>query len=169
MSLSKSVCVGSLCVLVVAAAVACADSTPSAPTEEANPLSGLVQVQSPDTARGGSASPAPSSGPGFFRGKVIGFSAADFPDTLKSAKPLANVSVTAYPAELTNSDPKLGPAAATVSTTADGQFKFPTLPGRLYVVTFVPASGDSYEKAWTIATADPESGDRPWIIMLRKK
>jgi hypothetical protein len=112
--------------------------------------------------------PAPQ-GDGYFRGSVVGYSEADFPDTLKSAKPIANVAVTAYPATPTNADPKLGPPAASVRTGADGQFTFPTLKGGLYVVTFVPPAGDSHESAWTQATAHSKSADLPWTIMLRAK
>ena len=154
---------------LVAAAIACGDSRPAAPSGETDLLKDRVQLQSPDTARGGGGLPAPPQGDGYFRGSVVGFSQADFPDTLKSAKPLANVAVTAYPAELTDRDPKLGPAAASVTTNAQGQFTFATLRGGLYVVTFTPSAGDGYESAWTLATASPQSGDRPWTIMLRKK
>ena len=168
MSPSRSVLrVTPLSVLFVAAAIACSDSKPVAPDGGANPLRGLVGLQSPDTTIVGSSSP--SQGDGFFRGTVRGYSEADFPDTLKSVKTLANVSVTAYPAELTDREPKLGPATASVLTNSEGQFTFPTLPGRLYVVTFVPPSGAAYESGWTQATANPQSGDRAWIIMLRAK
>ena len=155
----------SLCLL--AAAAACGDSAPAAPNGGNDPLEALVQHQSPDTTAGG-AVPAPQ-GDGYFRGSVVGYSEADFPDTLKSAKPIANAAVTAYPATLTNADPKLGPPAASVRTGADGQFTFPTLKGGLYVVTFVPPAGDPHKAAWTQATANPQSGDRPWIIMLGTK
>lgn len=158
-----------LSILLVAAAIACADSKPVAPDGGASPLQGLVGLQSPDTSVGGGSSSSPPQGDGFFRGVVRGYSEADFPDTLKSAKPLVNVAVTAYPAELTDREPKLGPATATVMTNGEGQFTFSTLPGRLYVVTFVPPSGSSYESGWTQATAHPQSGDRSWTIMLRAK
>jgi len=157
-----------LSILLVAAAIACADSKSVAPDGGASPIQGLVGLQSPDTSGGGSSS-SPSQGDGFFRGVVQGYSEAAFPDTLKSMKPLANVSVTAYPAELTNAEPKLGPATATVLTNGEGQFTFSTLPGRLYVVTFVPPSGSPYASGWTQATANPQSGDRSWTIMLRAK
>jgi len=99
----------------------------------------------------------------------MGYSLADLPDTLKSAKPLANVAVAAYPAELTDKEPKLGPLAAKVTTNQEGQFSLPTLPGGIYVVTFTPPAGAEYESAWTQATASPQSGSYPWTIMLRKK
>ena len=168
--MSASICVRRLplSVLLVSVAVACSDSRPAAPDRGADPLTGLVQVQSPDTARGGGGTSTPQ-GDGFFRGAVKGFNEADFPDTLKSVKPLAGVVATAYPAELTNGEPKLGPAASVVTTNAEGQFTFPTLRGGLYVVTFVPPGGSSYESGWTMATAHSLSGDRPWIIMLRAK
>src|SRR5678815_977902 len=119
--------------LVLLAALACGDSRPSAPTEEPDLLKDRVQLQSPDTARATWGVPGPSQGDGFFRGSVMGYSLADLPDTLKNVKPLANVVVTAYPAELTDKDPKLGPAAGTLTTNAQGQFTFATLRGGLYV------------------------------------
>ena len=158
MSRSKS----SISLLALAAVLACSDSKPSAPDGGDDPLNNLVQLQTPDTARSGGGGSTPAvQGDGFFRGTVKGYSEADFPDTLRSARPLANVTVTAYPAELTNGDPKLGPSAAVVATNASGEFTFPTLPGRLYVVTFVPASGDAYESAWTQATAHSGSAREP--------
>jgi len=166
MSPAQSIRLGLLSLSLVMTAVACGDSTPASPDEGSDPIKNLVQVQSPDTARAGVSS---AKGDGSFHGFVRGYNEADFPDTLKSVKALANVVVTAYPAELTNGDPKLGPAAATVSTSSDGQFTFPTLKGGLYVVTFVPAKGDSYASAWTQATAHPQSGDLAWIIMLRAR
>ena len=171
MSRSTPIRIPPFSLLVLAAALACGDSRPTAPDGGSDPLDNLVQVQSPDTARsgGGSGSPPATEGDGLFRGMVEGYSEAVFPDTLKSAKPLANVTVTAYPAELTDSDPKLGSAAATVTTNAAGEFTFPTLPGGLYAVTFVPPSGAAYESAWTLATAQPQSSDWPWTIMLPMK
>src|SRR5689334_16185821 len=121
-----------LSVCLLAAAIACGDSGPAAPNGGNDPLKDLVRHQSPDTTVAGGPSTAPQ-GDGYFRGSVVGYSEADFPDTLKSAKPLANVAVTAYPAELTNAEPKLGPAVASVTTSADGQFTFPTLKGGLYM------------------------------------
>jgi len=158
-------------ILALAATLACGDSRPLAPDGGDDPLQNLVQLQSPDTTRsGGGGGPPPAvQGDGFFRGVVKGYSEADFPDTLRSAKPLANVTATAYPAELTDRDPKLGPPASVVTTNANGVFTFPTLAGGLYVVTFVPPSGAGYESAWTLATAHSGSGDRPWTIMLRLK
>jgi len=168
MSAPMSLRVTLLSVLIASAVVACGESKSVAPDGGADPLQGRVQLQSPDTAvRGGGTTSA--TGDGFFRGAVRGYSEADFPDTLKSAKALANVAVTAYPAELTNREPKLGPARATVTTNANGEFTFGTLPGGLYVVTFTPPAGASYDSAWTLATASAESGGQPWIIMLRAK
>ncbi len=164
MSRTTTPWIAPLLALSIAGAVACSDSKPTEPAAEASPLEGRIQVQSPDTARGNGVMPV---GNGLFRGTVMGYSEADFPDTLKSAKRLPNVVVTAYPAELTNADPKLGPAAASVTTNADGQFTFPILPGGLYVVTFAPPAGSPYASAWTIATAHSASGDQPWTIMLR--
>jgi hypothetical protein len=161
--------VGALSIFLLAAAIACGDSGPAAPAGETDLLKDRVQLQSPDTARGTWGVPGPTQGDGFFRGSVMGYSLADLPDTLKSAKPLANVVVTAYPAELTDRDPKLGPAAGTVTTNAQGQFTFATLKGGLYVVTFTPPAGDGHEAAWTLATATPQSGGYPWTIMLRRK
>lgn len=172
MSRSTSIRIRPLSLLALAAALACGDSRPTAPDGGSDPLHNLVQVQSPDTTRGGgggSGSPPALQGDGFFRGVVKGYSEADFPDTLKSAKPLANVTVTAYPAKLTDSDPKLGSPVATITTNATGEFTFPTLPGGLYVVTFMPPSGVEYQSAWTLATAHSQSGDWPWTIMLPMK
>ena len=170
MSRSKSVRVVAPSLLFAAFVIACSDSRPAAPDGGADPLQGRVQLQSPDTAiSGGGPSTAPSQGDGFFRGAVRGYSEADFPDTLRSAKPLASVTVTAYPATLTDREPKLGPAKASVVTNAQGEFTLPTLPEGLYVVTFTPPGGASYDSGWTLATAHPGSGDRPWIIMLRAK
>jgi hypothetical protein len=159
--------IGSVFVLAVTTAIACTDSNPAAPATQQNPLKDGVQLQSPDTANGTGGTAA--QGDGSFHGSVKGYNEADFPDTLKSVKPLANVTVTAYHAELTNADPKLGAVAAKVSTNADGQFTLPTLTGGLYVVTFTPAPADAYDGAWTIATASSKSGDLPWVIMLRAK
>jgi len=168
MSLSKFLRGLPALVVLVATAIACSDSRPAGPDKGADPLAGLVQVQSPDTTRGGGGTSTPQ-GDGFFRGAVKGFNEADYPDTLKSVKPLAGVVATAYTAELTTNEPKLGPAASVVTTNADGQFTFPTLRGGLYVVTFVPPAGSSYESGWTMATAHSRSGDLPWVIMLRAK
>ena len=150
--------------LSVVAVIACSDTKPTTPAAEPSPLEGRIQVQSPDTGGGNTVT---RTGNGLFRGTVMGYSEADLPDTLKSARRLANVVVTAYPAELTSGEPKLGPAAASVTTNADGQFTFPTLVGGLYVVTFAPPAGSPYASVWTIATAHSESGNQPWTIMLR--
>jgi hypothetical protein len=169
MSPARAVRTSLLSLLVAAAAIACGDSKSVAPDGGTNPLKDRVQLQSPDTARGGSVSAPPSLGDGYFRGVVRGYSQADLPDTIKSAKSLANVAVTAYAAELTDGEPKLGQAVASVTTSADGQFTLGILPGRLYAVTFVPAKGDPHESGWTLATVHPKSGDTPWTIMLRSR
>ncbi len=172
MSRSKSVRFVPLSLLLAAVAIACSDSRPVSPIDGADPLAGRVLLQSPDTSiRGGEGTPPapPVTGDGLFRGVVRGYSEADFPDTLRSAKPLANVVVTVYPATLTDGQPELGPEAARVVTNTAGEFTTPTLTGGLYVVTFTPPEGESYDNAWTLATAHSQSGERPWIIMLRER
>lgn len=171
MSRPKSVRFVPLSLVFAAVAIACSDSRPVSPTERTDLLEGRVLLQSPDTAihGGGGPPPPPVTGDGFFRGVVRGYSEADFPDTLKSAKPLADVVVAAYPATLTDSQPKLGAEAARVVTNAAGEFTTPILAGGLYVVTLTPPEGASYSSAWTLATAHSGSGEQPWIVMLRAR
>jgi hypothetical protein len=152
--------------LVAVAAAACADQAATQPTGE-SPLAGLSAAGRNDTAQA-PANPAEPT-PGFFRGTVYGYIPGRS-DTLETAVRLAGVRVTAYPRVPSSSDPyAVGPAAASVTTDANGEFVLPTLPGGEYAVTFTPPEGSKYRAAWTVGVAHAGSGDRPWWVMLAAK
>ena len=138
--------------------IACAnDSTLPNPS----PLTGLTRITSKDTGTTPPDSVAP--GPGFFRGTVRGTQPG--PDSLGA--PLPNVRVTAYSRAQSPTDTLgVGPAIASVLTSASGAFQLPTLPGGQYIVTFNPPEGSPFRGVWTIAFAHPHSGDSSWFIFL---
>jgi hypothetical protein len=69
----------------------------------------------------------------------------------------------------TEAVPTLGPAAATVTTGADGKFELPTLAGGTYVVTFNPPASSIYGGVWVTAATSATSNDWPWWVILWKK
>jgi hypothetical protein len=152
--------------LVAVTVAACADRAATQPAGE-SPLVGLSVAGRNDTAQAPTNPAEPS--PGFFRGTVYGY-VPGTSDTLETAERLSGVRVTAYPRVPSRSDPyAVGPAAASVTTDANGGFVLPTLPGGEYAVTFTPPETSKYRAGWTVGVAYAGSGDHPWWIMLAAK
>jgi hypothetical protein len=156
--------------IVAALAIACSDST--GPGDEGgNPLLALSKTAAADSGGNVVPQPASSTTPGIFRGTVMGQSAPGAGnDSLNTAPRVAGAVITAYPTTQPGSpNPTLQPAAATVTTGADGKFTLPSLPGGAYVVTITPPSGSIYAGVWVTATAHSGSGEFPWWVVLPKK
>jgi hypothetical protein len=152
--------------LVALSSASCADRAPTQSGNE-NPLAGLSTAGRNDTPQAPQ-NPSESS-PGFFRGTVWGY-VPGRPDTLETAERLAGVRVTAYPRVPSSTEPyAVGPAAAAVTTDANGEFVLPTLPGGEYAVTFTLPASSKYVAGWTVGVAYSQSGDHPWWIMLAAK
>ena len=148
--------------------VACSDS----PTETGNsPLTGLAQRDGKDSVGNPLPPPPVTPVPGSFHGTVLGPSQpGSGGDTLATAPRIGGVVATAYPVTGgTQEHPTLGAAAATVTTSADGKFQLPTLPGGTYVVTFNPPASSIYGGVWVTAAISATSNDWPWWVILWKK
>lgn len=163
--------------LVAGAVIGCADGSTAI---DSSPLDGLTRAASTDSGGGpppttpppDSGATPPVSGPGTFRGYVRGQSEPGTgPDTLASAPKLPNVRVTAYPrVQSSGADSiRLGPEASSALTDANGEFRLAELPGGEYVVTFVPPEGSIYRGVYATATANSQSVNYPWWVVLPKK
>ena len=152
---------------VVAIVAACGSDAVVQPNP--SPLAGLNHSESGDTANVNH-SPV-GTGPGYFRGTVLGPSAPGAGnDSLNTAPRIAGVVVTIYERKLNGADTvAVGDAKGSVTTGADGKFTLPTLPAGEYVVTFVPPSNSGYYGAYAFGPLRENSSDFPWWIVLAKK
>lgn len=148
--------------LLFVALIGCSNDPPLGPALD--PLAGLAEV-----ARGDSTATPPSAPttPGYFMGTVLGYT--EGPDTLGTAVKLAGVRVTAYVRAESSGRVVAGQEAGSVTTSVEGVFQLPTLPGGEYVITFVPGAGSEFGGGWTTARAWSGSGDSPWTIFLRRR
>lgn len=153
----------------VALAVACtSDSAGTGPTP--SPLAGLVAGATNDSSP--VTTPPPNPTPGSFHGTIMGHS--QFPpgtDTLSTLPRIAGARLVAYSHVQPSAGDTLGVGqeVASVTTDANGQFQFPTLPGALYVVTIAPPAGSKYQGIWVAAVAHAHSADYPWWVVLPLK
>ena len=149
--------------------VACSNDDPTGASP--SPFTGLTATAGKDSTGAPPPPPPPNPTPGFFRGTVLGPSLPGAGnDSLTTAPRVAGVVITAYPvlSSATN-PPTVGPASATVTTSADGKFQLPTVSGGDYVVTFNPPPSSVYGGVWVTATAHNTSGVFPWWVVLWKK
>jgi hypothetical protein len=156
-----------LALALVASSVACSGDDPNEPPS--SPLEGLPAVVASDSLGNLPPGVAAASGPGYFRGTVLGESAPGAGnDSLQTAPRVAGAVVTAYPVlSGSGASVEIGDAAASVTTGADGRFTLPTLPGGPYVVTIVPPAGSPYTGVQVSApVASPTSHEHPWWIVL---
>jgi hypothetical protein len=162
----------SLMVVALASALVVACASESTAPIDSSPIAGLAEGQSTDST-GAPPPPSPNpAAPGYVRGTVLGPSAPGAGnDSLNTAPRVAGVKVTAYPrvAPTASDTIGIGPAAATVTTGADGKFELPTLPGGGYLVTFVPPEGSIYGGIWVTGPIHSTSHEWPWWIVLWKK
>src|SRR3954447_16730152 len=131
-----------------AAAIVAACSADS-PLQPSGPLAGLDVSRAGDTATNVNHTPA-GTGPGYFRGTVLGPSAPGAGnDSLNTAPRIAGVVITIYERKLGGADTvAVGDAKGSVTTGSDGLFSLPTLPAGEYVVTFVPPTNSGYHGAY---------------------
>lgn len=149
--------------------VACGSDT-SGTGPQAGPLTGLSAGATNDSSP--VTTPPANPTPGSFHGTVMGHS--PFPpgtDTLSTLPRLVGARLTAYAhSQPTASDTLgVGDQVASVTTDANGQFHFPTLPGGLYIVTITPPAGAQYQGVWVVAIAHAHSDDYPWWVVLPLK
>jgi hypothetical protein len=154
--------------LVVAGVVAaCSTDSPVQPT--GSPLAGLSKAEAGDTSN---ATHQPTgTGPGFFRGTVLGPSLPGAGnDSLNTAPRIAGVVVTIYQRKMDGADTvAVGDAKGSVTTGTDGKFTLPTLPAGEYVVTFVPPASSGYHGAYAFGPLRENSSEYPWWVVLAKK
>jgi hypothetical protein len=154
---------------VVAALIVAACASDSVVQPGGSPLAGLSRSGSGDTAN---VNHSPTgTGPGYFRGTVLGPSSPGAGnDSLNTAPRIAGVVVTIFERKPTAADTMaVGDAKGTVTTGADGKFSLPTLPAGEYVVTFVPPSSSGYYGAYAFGPLRENSSDYPWWVVLAKK
>jgi hypothetical protein len=152
-----------------AAVVVAACSTDSAVQPGGSPLAGLSRSESGDTAN---VNHSPTgTGPGYFRGTVLGPSAPGAGnDSLDTAPRIAGVVVTIYERKPSAADTvAVGDAKGSVTTGADGLFTLPTLPAGEYIVTFVPPSSSGYYGAYAFGPLRENSSEFPWWVVLAKR
>jgi len=148
--------------------VACSDSTSNS---DDSPLAGLAPRTASDSVGNPPPPPPANPTPGSFHGTVLGPSLPGAGnDSLATAPRVSGVAVVAYLVTGgSQADPTLGPAAASVTTGADGKFQLPTLSGGEYVVTFTPPANSIYGGVWVTSTTSATSNDHPWWVILWKK
>ena len=136
---------------------------------DTSPLAGLNRTASNDSSV--VTDSTNGSGPGFFRGTVMGPSVrGSGGDTLGTAPRIAGVVVTIYVKKPGVADTvAVGEAKGSVTTGADGQFTLPTLPAGEYVVTFVPPASSGYYGAYAFGPLREHSSQYPWWVVLAKK
>jgi len=155
---------------VVGIAAACATTDSVGPGPNPSPLAGLVAGATNDSNP--VTSPPPQPTPGSFHGTVMGHSTLPpGTDTLSQLPRIAGARLTAYShVPPTDSDTLgVGSEVASVTTDANGQFQFPTLPGALYIVTIAPPAGSKYQGVWVAAIAHAHSADYAWWVVLPLK
>jgi hypothetical protein len=155
----------SLAILAIVAA--CGADTVLQPDD--SPLAGLDKSASGDTAN---VTHSPTgTGPGYFRGTVLGPSQPGAGnDSLNTAPKISGVVVTIYERKAGTGDTvAVGDAKGSVTTGTDGKFQLPTLPAGEYVVTFVPPAGSPYHGAYAFGPLRQNSSDYPWWVVLAKK
>ncbi len=151
---------------MVGLAVACgSDTVGTGPIS--SPLAGLVPGATNDSNP--VTTPPPTPSPGSFHGTILGH--ATLPagsDTLSTLPRIVGARLTAYThVQSTASDTLgVGVEVASVTTDANGQFQFPSLPGALYIVTVAPPAGSKYQGIWVAAVAHSHSADYPWWVVL---
>jgi hypothetical protein len=153
---------------IALAAVIGACGTDAIVQPDNSPLAGLDRAGSGDTS---SAHPPTGTGPGYFRGTVLGPSQPGAGnDSLNTAPKISGVVVTIFERKAGTGDTvAVGDAKGTVTTGTDGKFQLPTLPAGEYVVTFVPPSGSPYHGAYAFGPLRQNSGEYPWWVVLAKK
>jgi hypothetical protein len=134
-----------------------------------SPLAGLDQTAANDSSVVGDSTFG--SGPGFFRGTVMGPSTPrQGNDSLATAPRIPGVVVTIYVKKPGHVDTvAVGDAKGSVTTGADGKFTLPTLPAGEYIITFVPPANSGYHGAYAFGPLREHSGDYPWWVVLAKK
>lgn len=157
----------SLAGLAMIAMAACGGESVSGP--DVTPLTGLSKSTSGDTSN--TTHTPTGSGPGFFRGTVMGPSAPGAGnDSLLSAPRVAGVVVTIYERKAGTGDAvEAGDQKGTVTTGSDGLFTLPTLPAGEYVVTFVPPSTSVYNGVYVFGPLRENSSNYRWWVVLSKK
>lgn len=149
--------------LVATAAIGCDKENPQEPTE--SPIAGLGRVAENDTTG------SPTSGPGHFRGTVLGPAIPNSgPDSVTTAPRIAGVRVTAYVRTDDGSgDVTVGTAVATSLTDSNGEFALQELPAGPYVVTFTVPASSAYRGVWATSYIHPGSASYPWWVVLPHK
>ncbi|MCC7003488.1 MAG: hypothetical protein IT357_15130 [Gemmatimonadaceae bacterium] len=135
-----------------------------------SPLDGFAEATATDSA-GNPLPPPTGTGPGSFRGTVLGPSAPGAGnDSLATAPRIAGVRVTAYPL---NRDGVVGEVTADIGlpiahvfTDSLGVFQMPTLPSGRYAVLFAPSDGSGYAGVYVTTEAHPTSNATPWWVVL---
>jgi len=153
--------------LLAALAVACTESTE--PNQTVDVLAGLTETAPQDSAGAPMTPPPGGAGAGYFRGYVRGPNAPGTDgDTLATSPRIGGVVVHAYPITgySAGGTPLLGTLAGEVTTNAQGEFTFPTIPGGEYVVTFRPPAGSAYQGMWVTGPIHPTSHTHPWWVTL---
>lgn len=111
----------------------------------------------------------PATPAGFYLGYVVSGANPPDPNALISWMPtiLADVSVTAFRRQPTESDSMaIGPAVASVVSSADGAFRLPVLPPGPYVLVFVPPGSLGHREAIVLMMSDSETGSQAWWVAL---
>ena len=156
-----------LAALVAVAAIAACSTDTVEPN--GSPLAGLDKSATGDTA---SVNHSPTgTGPGYFRGTVLGPSQpGSGNDSLNTAPRISGVVVTIYERKPVAGDTvAVGDAKGSVTTGADGKFTLPTLPAGEYVVTFVPPANSPYHGSYAFGPLNEKSSTYPWWVVLAKK
>jgi hypothetical protein len=129
------------------------------------PLAGLSRGNANDTIVGNH-TPGVTT-PGSFHGYVIGTGTG--PDTIATAPRIVGATITAYPhLGYDGETPRVGEAAGSVTTDANGFFQFPTIPGGDYVVTIRPPASSEYKGQYATTHISNVSNTGNWWVVLSK-